>query len=140
MTQERVQAWLKAGSALVILAGLTYALAAFPPTAGLAALIDDIAAWPPDGAQAMADAEARQLGGVFGGLMMGWGTMLWLMTTRLYPREPALTRMAILVGLGVWFVVDGVASVVAGAPLNIVLNTVFLAIFAFPLMMAAQSR
>ena len=134
MTQERVQAWLKAGSALVILAGLAYALAAFPPTAGLAALVDDIAAWPPDGVQAMADAEARQLGGVFGGLMMGWGTMLWLMTTRLYPREPALTRFVILAGLGVWFIVDGAASVVAGAPLNIALNTVFLAIFAVPLL------
>ncbi len=140
MTVERVQAWLKAGSALVILAGLAYAFAAFQPTAGLAALLDDIAAWPPDGAQAMADGEARLVGGVLGGVMVGWGTMLWLLAAKLYPSQPELTRTIILVGVGAWFVVDSLASFVAGAPLNIVLNIVFAGVFAIPLLMARQTR
>jgi hypothetical protein len=140
MRFETARIWLKMASALVVIAGLVYALAAWPPTAGLAALLNDLAIWPLDGKQSLADPEARLVAGVLGGVMMGWGTMLWLLIDRLYPRDPTTVRTVILIGLAVWFVIDSVASFVAGAPLNTVLNIVFLALFAIPLLRTAPNR
>jgi hypothetical protein len=59
--------------------------------------------------------------------------MLWLLSTRLYPREPRLARTIILASVISWFVVDGIGSTLAGAPGNVVLNVVFLALFTVPL-------
>ena len=132
--------WLKMSSLVVILAGFVYAFAAFPPTAGLAAVVTDLTFWPLDGAQTLTGSEARLLSGVLGAVLAGWGVMLFLIADRLYPRDAGLARLAILAGVGTWFVMDTLASVAAGAPLNLVVNVVFAALFAIPLLRAAPFR
>ena len=125
--------WLKAAAAIVVGFGGLVALAAHPATAGPTVLLADLIFWPIDGTATFAAAETRVMSAIGGGLMAGWGVLLWLLAARLYPREPALARTMILTSVGVWFVVDGIGSVAAGAPLNVVLNAGFLAMFVVPL-------
>ncbi len=125
--------WLKAASAIVIGFGFLIALAAIPVAAGPTAFLIDLVFWPVDGAQRLAGSDMRLLCAITGGLSVGWGTAMWLVATRLYPREPALARTIILTSVGTWFVVDSLGSAVAGAPLNAALNLGFLLAFVLPL-------
>ncbi len=76
-------------------------------------------------------------GAIGGGVMTGWGIMLWMLATRLYPREPALARQLIVTSIVAWFIVDSAGSILSGAPLNALFNVSFLLIFCVPLWRAA---
>jgi hypothetical protein len=60
--------------------------------------------------------------------------------TRVDERDPAGRTTVILPGFAVWFVVDGVGSVLAGAGFNLVLNTPFLLLFAVPILCERRHR
>ena len=140
MSMTASQGWLKAASALLILVGLVFALAAWPPTAFAATFLVDLIKWPVDGMQSLASPEIMLINGSSGGMMVGWGVMLWLLADRLYPRDPALFRTILFVSLGFWFLVDSAASIMAGGALNVGLNIVFLALFALPVLLARPAR
>ena len=127
------QTWLKCASALVIGFGAIVALAAHPSAAGIASFFADLLFWPVDGQPTIAAPEARLLAAIGGGVMVGWGVLLWLLATRLYPRDADLARTMIAVSIGSWWTIDSLGSVIAGAPLNAVLNLAFVAIFLLPL-------
>jgi len=133
MSADTTQTWLKAAAAITIGFGLMVGLAAVPATAGVTLFFTDLIFWPIDSAQTLAAPETRLLCAIVGGIMAGWGLMLWLVVTRLYPREPALARLLILTSIGAWFVIDSTGSLLAGAPLNALFNVVFLLIFVIPL-------
>ena len=124
---------LQGAAAAVMVFGLIVAGTAHPATAGITRFLVDLIFWPVDGLQSVDAPETRLLGAVCGGIMAGWGLMIWLVTTRLYPREPALARSIVLGSAAVWFVIDSVGSIVAGAPLNAVFNVGFLLAFWLPL-------
>jgi hypothetical protein len=65
--------------------------------------------------------------------MVGWGVLLWLVATRILPGDPTLGASLIRASVVAWFAVDSSASALAGAPINVALNTVFLAAFLVPL-------
>ena len=133
MSAEATQTWLKAAAAITIGFGLMIGLASHPETASLTLFFTDLIFWPIDSAQTLAARETRLMCAIIGGIMAGWGLMMWQITTRLYPREPALARTLILTGIGTWFVVDSSASLLAGAPLNALFNIGFLLLFVIPL-------
>ena len=114
MQEQNTVGILKFGSALVVGFGVVIAMAAYPPTAGIAQFLLDLVIWPVDGVQAISGPEMRLLSAVSGGVMVGWGILLWLVATRLYPKDPGLARTLILVSIGTWFLVDSLASIVAG--------------------------
>ena len=125
--------WLKIASAVVVGFGILLLLAAYPATSAPVVVLSDLILWPVDGTQTLDAPEPRLLSGILGGVMAGWGVLLWTVSTRLYPREPDLARTLILTSIWVWFVADGIGSTVAGAPLNVLLNVGFLALFVVPL-------
>lgn len=133
MSNQATVTWLKAASAVVIAFGFLIALAVVPAAAGPTAFLIDLVFWPVDGAEGLAGPDMRLLSAITGGLSVGWGTMTWLVATRLFLREPALARGVILTSVGAWFIVDSLGSVAAGAPLNAVLNVGFLLAFVLPL-------
>ena len=133
MQVHATQFWLKIASAIVIGFGGVIALAALPATAGPTLFLTDLIFWPVDGAQSLSAPETRLFCAIDGGLLAGWGVMLWLVTTQLYPREPELARTMILYGIGVWFVIDSLGSIAARAPLNALFNVGFLLAFVLPL-------
>jgi len=133
MTQETTLRWLKFGSALTIFFGALVAAAAVPVLSGPVQFLADLIFFPLDGLQSVAAKETRLINAIGGGVMVGWGVMLWMISTQLYPKEPALAGKIIMTSIIVWFIVDSTGSVLAGAPLNALGNTSFLLIFCLPL-------
>jgi hypothetical protein len=82
---------------------------------------------------------SRLLSGVVGGVLAGWAVTMWVVVDRLHPQDPALVRAILVPGLVVWFVVDGIGSVVSGGALNVVGNMGFVVLFGIPLL-ATRSR
>jgi len=133
MSLERSAFWLKSASAIVIGFGLLIAIAAVPATAAPVQLLLDLIFWPVDGAERATMPETRLAFAISGGVMAGWGILLWQLTDRLYLRDPKLGRSLILNSIGTWFLVDSLGSIAAGAPLNAVFNVGFLLLFVLPL-------
>ena len=133
MTLTNAQTLLKAASAAVVGLGLVVALASHPATNAITGLIADLVFWPLNGQPTLDQPAARLLAAISGGVMVGWGAMLWLVATRLLPADPSLAAALVRTSAVAWFVVDSAASIAAGAPLNAMLNLVFLAAFLLPL-------
>ena len=125
---------LQVVGSVFILIGLVAAASAHPALGGPIALMGDPIFWPIDGLPGAPDQPVERLfAGIAGGLMVGWGTMLvWI-------GRGASIGPSLLAGGIAWFAIDGTASVVAGAPLNVVGNVVFLALIAWAAS-ASQTR
>ena len=133
MTRETTIRWLKAGSALIVFFGALVAAAAVPALSGPVEYLADLIFFPLDGAQSVAAEETRLINAIGGGVMVGWGVMLWMLSTQLFPKEPVIAGRIIATSIVAWYVIDSTGSVLAGAPLNAVGNTSFLLIFLLPL-------
>ncbi len=133
MTSPNTLAYLKFASAVVIAFGLLTALAAWPPLNLPSLWLVDLMFLPFDGQQNLNGSEHRILSGILGAVLVGFGVMQWQVVTKLFAREPALARHILLAGMWTWFVVDCTASVIAGAPFNVVMNVPFLLMFVLPL-------
>jgi len=125
--------WLKIASDIVILFGLLMVLAATPFGAAPLSFLIDLIFWPMDGAQTIATETTHFQSAIAGGVTMGWGVLLYLLSARLYPQDPALTRTLITTSAITWFVTDSLGSIASGAMLNAFLNISFLALFMIPL-------
>ena len=74
------------------------------------------------------------LGGLVGVDDVEDDLMSLVSSDKLFKREPEISRSIILTSIGTWFVIDSTASVIAGAPLNALLNCSFLFLYFVPLM------
>lgn len=124
--------WLKTGSAITIGFGVIIAAAAVPALQAPTALLLDLVYLPLDGTPSPSGHDARLLSAISGGVLIGWGLMIWLLATTLYAKEPVVCRRIILTSIIAWFVVDSSMSIAAGAILNAFFNIGFLLVFALP--------
>jgi hypothetical protein len=132
MRNDATQTGMKVGAAVTAGFGLMLGLAAWPGTVGVIGLLTDLVFWPLDGRPSLTAPETRLYCAISGGVLTGWGVMLWQIATRLYPREPALARTMVQTGAVSWFVVDSLGSVLASCPGNVLLNVPFLVMFLWP--------
>lgn len=133
MTFPTLQSILKACSALVMVLGLIVALAAHPATSAGAGFLLDLIFWPLDGSPTLESGSVRLLAAIAGGVMVGWGVMLWQVAAHILPSNAALAINLLRSGLIAWFAVDSLGSLAAGAPINVALNVALLAAFLWPL-------
>lgn len=133
MSSSFPQNALKAASVLVMSFGVIVALAAHPSTGGVASFFGDLLFWPLDSRPSLLSPGSRLLAAIGGGVMFGWGLMLWHVSVHLLPAHPVLAARIVRSSLLAWFIVDSLGSTVAGAPLNAALNAVLLAAFLWPL-------
>ena len=133
MPHTLIQKLVQAASAAVIVFGALTALAAHPTTGHALALLADIIVWPLDGRPTFDHHATRVLAAIGGGVMVGWGVLLWQLATHLLPANPPLAAKLIRTSVVTWFAVDSTFSVIAGASLNVAANAVFLAAFLWPL-------
>ncbi len=131
MTSEQKGLRLAAGVTLVT--GLALALSAIPALNLPVRLLTDLLVWPLDGAETLVASETRLALGIGGGVMAGWGLMIWQLAGAPLARSPETVRAIIRSSALTWFLVDSAASVAAGAALNVVPNLVFLALFLLPM-------
>lgn len=132
MSPTAATAWLKFDAIVVIAFGAMMAAAALPALAAPTAALLDLVFFPLDGAQPIDTPSLRLLSAICGGVLVGWGALLWLVADRLVPRDPGLARSMILLSLGAWFVVDSTGSVVSGGHWNVLGNLGFLLLFVVP--------
>lgn len=133
MNAETRMIWLKAASGIVTAFGIAFLFATLPGLSAPLAFLTDLIFWPLDGAETLTASSTRLFLAISGGVLAGWGALLWLITTRLYPENPKLARMLILTSVGIWFAVDSLGSILAGAWLNALFNVLFLELFLIPL-------
>ncbi|VEG90627.1 hypothetical protein [Legionella spiritensis] len=121
--------WLRFAAIITILTGVLSLLASHPDTDFLwRYLFNALNCFQAD---IRFDEVARVLNGVLGGVMIGWGWMLF------YLAHPSVFNQsvckAMLSGIIVWFITDSTGSYIAGLPMNIALNVLFLILFLVPL-------
>lgn len=131
MTSE--QKGLRLAAGVTMGTGLALALAAIPALNLPIRLLTDLLVWPLDGSELLAGSETRLALAIGGGVMLGWGLMIWQLAGEPLERAPDAVRGIIRASVLGWFLVDSAASVAAGAALNILPNLVFLALFLLPL-------
>ena len=131
MTSE--QKALRFAAGVTAITGLALALAAIPVLNLPVRLLADLLIWPLDQGQTLGTSETRLVLAIGGGVMVGWGLMIWQLAGEPMQRAPDATRAIIRTSILVWFLVDSLASVAAGVPLNVLGNVVFLALFLVPM-------
>lgn len=133
MSFEMSVTWLKAVGILLIALGAVFAWTTQGPLAFIGVFFVDLAVFPPDGAQGFAMPETRLLMAIVGGLTAGIGAAIWMISKHFYAEHPVLGRKIMLTFILIWFVVDSVGSVLAGAWFNAVLNSGLLVAMILPL-------
>lgn len=134
MQHEATIRWLKIACAITIGFGVLMVVAVIPALSAPASMLLDLVFLPVDGAQQLADPGARLLSAISGGVLIGWGVLIWQLASKLYAREPMLVRGLIITSILSWFVFDSTGSILAGAPLNAVFNVGFLVLFIVPVL------
>lgn len=133
MTLATAAKWLRGASVATASTGLMATAASHPATQGPWLLLFDLLDWPMNGHPSGFTEQAHQLNAVMGGLMVGWGTMMYALCGDVLERSPVAVSRCMLGGVLSWFVVDSAGSLVANPPGNVVLNVLFLGMFAPPL-------
>ena len=137
MTRESAQLWLKIGSATTMFFGVLIAAASTIGAAAPTEFLADLIFFPIDGAQSLAAPETRLMNAIGGGVLAGWGLLIWKLSTTVFVKDPALAKQLIVPSILTWFVIDSTGSVLAGAPLNALFNVSFLLVFCVPLWRSA---
>jgi hypothetical protein len=71
--------------------------------------------------------------GVMGTVTIGWGVLLFFVVYHPLKRRERWAWNALVVSIVVWYVLDTIVSLYHGVVLNVISNTVFLILFAIPL-------
>lgn len=132
MTASTATVWLRVASLATVAVGLLAAAACSEAAEGPWLLLFDVVDWRADGRPARFAAETAAVNAFAGGVMVGWGTLMYLLAGQRRGSATAATSMLIVVIA--WFVVDSTASLVAGFPGNVVLNVGFLGLLLPPLL------
>ncbi|MEL7214758.1 MAG: excinuclease ABC subunit A [Pseudomonadota bacterium] len=89
----------------------------------------DIAYLPFDGAQRVEGDATTLLNAILGGVLIGFGTLIFGVAGQVYAKDDALGRALLLWAIIGWGVSDSYASIATGAPFNAVLNLFFASCF-----------
>lgn len=122
-----------------IIFGLIWVTTAFPAFDGPGRFLIDLLDWPLDGLPNNPSPEARWMGAIGAGLTCGMGFMFTHVFAPILrmnnPETGKFVKRGALLGVFAWYIVDGAGSISAGAPPNVVFNSVFLLLIAVPLLM-----
>jgi hypothetical protein len=76
---------------------------------------------------------AHLFNAILGGILVGFGTMIWVVAEHVLRKDFALGRKLIIIPLIRWFVTDSLGSLLTGAWFNAVLNAGIFGSFMFAL-------
>lgn len=122
----KAQKWLYLAAVATEIAGVLLVIASLAPGA-----LDPVATVM-FGETTAVDAAGRLGIGIAGALMTGWATSISILARSLDRLSAHVVGTAIAAGVGAWFVLDGIVSIVNGAALNVAGNVLFLVILMVP--------
>lgn len=124
---------LKAACIATIGTGIVSVAASHPAGEGLWSLLFDVLRWPIDSGQGSFSPEARVLNAVCGGVLAGWGSLMYWLVDGPIAQGDRGARRAFATSVLIWFALDSAGSFAAEWPGNVVLNVVFLIALLGPL-------
>ena len=130
--------WIKVTAVIVGSFGPVFFLGTMEGTLEPARLTLDLLSWPIDGATTYASPDTRFLSALTGGFLLGWGVMLWCLSTWVYDLAPEPVRRAVLVGVLSWFCLDSAGSIASGNASNALFNVLVLLAAVGPLWRPAR--
>ena len=130
--------WLKVTAVVVGSFGPVFALGSVAATSEPARLTLDILSWPLDGATTYASPDTRFLSAVTGGFLLGWGVLIWRLSSDIYDAAPEAVRRTVLASLLSWFVLDSAGSIASGNASNALFNVLVLLLGVGPLWRPAK--
>ena len=133
MDIDRLASRTKITAAIVAGFGALCALALIPTLSAPIAHLVDLLSWPMDGPTLLHDPEGRLVMAILAGALVGWGALIWLLSGEPMRASPGAVRRTVVLSVLVWFAVDSIGSLLAGAPLNVLSNAAFLAVLLAPL-------
>ncbi len=77
---------------------------------------------------------------LYGAIMMGWGVTLFLVGRIAFRRNDADLMKALLLGIALWLIVEGLFSAYLGVWFNVGVDAAVLLLFSFPLVKAMRSK
>lgn len=126
MTHALHKFWLKVTAVIVGSFGPVFSLGTMAATSEPARLTLDVLSWPIDGATTYTSPDTRFLSALTGGFLLGWGVMLWCLSTWVYDAAPEAVRRSVVTGVLSWFCLDSAGSIASGNASNAAFNVVVL--------------
>lgn len=122
----RQQSAMRFAGGVLAATGILFALAALPLLHPAAHIFLQVAYWPLHNVPSELAVPTPLLMGILGGLTVGFGAMQWALGTYVAPISADAAAKVARCTAWAWFVTDSTASVLVGAPMNVVLNLSFL--------------
>jgi hypothetical protein len=139
MSQRLHKFWLKVTAVVVGSFAPVFFLGSMPATREPARLTLDLLSWPINGATTFDSADTRFLSAVTGGFLLGWGVLIWRLSTDLFDFAPEAVRKIVLASVLAWFVLDSAGSIASGNAPNAGFNVAVLLLAVGPLWRPASA-
>ena len=140
MSSPLHKTWLKITAIIVGSFGPVFFLGTMGATAEPARWTLDLISWPLDGATTYTHPDTRFISALAGGFLLGWGVLIWCLSTWVYDAAPEGVRKTVITSLLAWFILDSLGSVTSGNPSNVFFNTLILVAAIGPLWRPATAR
>lgn len=140
MTQKFHKFWLKIAAIVVGSFGPVFFLGTIISTSEPARWTLDLLSFPLDGVQNYEETTTRFLSALTGGFLLGWGVMIWCLSSWVYDKAPEPIRKTVLVSLLSWFVLDSSGSIASGNFSNAFFNIIILLVAVGPLWKPANDK
>lgn len=134
------QFWLKITAIVVGSFGPIFFLGTMSTTLEPARLTLDLLSWPIDGSSTYASQDTRFLSALTGGFLLGWGVMIWCLSSWVYGKAPEAVRKTVVTGVLCWFVLDSTGSIISGNSSNAIFNVFVLFLAVGPLWLPAKEK
>ncbi|HBK70615.1 MAG TPA: hypothetical protein DDZ39_02980 [Flavobacteriaceae bacterium] len=138
MASKTHKFWLKITAISIILYAILFFLGTIKETDGAIEMVLDISSWPLDNAQNYNADSTVFLSALLGGILFGWGILIWFLSTKIYDIAPEQTRKIVLISLLSWFFIDSLGCIFSGNFNNTIANIFLLLVLVGPLWKPAK--
>lgn len=138
MTKQQ-SAMRRSGIAMIVI-GVLFAVAALPALHPVVKIFLQLAYWPMHSIPPDLLVPVPLLVAITGGLTAGLGGMLWSLGAYVAPVSPMVAARVTQIAAWSWFCTDSMASVLVGAPFNVVLNLSFLLLMLLSCRISVESN
>ena len=133
MTHKTHKLWLKITAISIIAYAILFFIGTLKQAERIIELVLDFSSYPVDGLQNYDSNSTIFLSALLGGILFGWGILIWFLSTKIYDLAPEQTRKIVLISLLSWFFIDGLGCVFSGNSANVIANIFLLLILVGPL-------
>jgi hypothetical protein len=137
MSREFHRLWLKVAAIIIGSFGPVFFLGTMAGTLEPARLTLDILSWPIDGATTYSHPDTRFLSALTGGFLLGWGVLVWCLSSWVYDIAPDPVRRSVVTSILAWFILDSAGSLASGNGSNALFNVAVLLAAVGPLWLPA---